>query len=240
MPDRQLYRFHVENLRVVETGLKSISLLARTEIAKGNTSKVLRSLINMYALVLGCWAETRLKKLLYENAGFDGSGRATIIGRSSKIEQWKALVDCAFRKHFDLGNTSIDRISVGVAPFARYEILHEVLDQDLKIIIQIRNKLAHGQWFYPLNAAGTNVDQDQCGKIRNENLLSLQFKFALLKSLTDMINDLVVSPDTFERDFDHHYRNLEQQRSNLRNRKYSKYEKSLVARRDRYRGRNES
>ena len=237
---RELYRFHVENLREIEITLKNISLLARAQIAKGDPSKHLRSLLRLYALVLGCWAETRLRKLLYEQGGFDDAARGTLLTLPSKLDQWKASVDLAFRQHHHIGHRRIDRVSLGVGHFARNQVLHEVLDRDLAIVIQIRNKLAHGQWVYPLNDDGTSVNSDYYRRIKKENLLSLQFKYALLKYLAELINDLVVSPATFRRDFDMHFRNLEQERHNLNKRSYSKYEENLIRRRTRYRERKAS
>ncbi len=232
-----LYKFHVANLREIEKAVKDVSLLARATIRNGSSSTNLRSLIKLYALVLGCWAESRLKKLLHERGGFDVQERNEILSAHTKLDEWKALVDVAFRKHHNMGNSDINKISIGVAHFARYQVLYEILNQDLAIVIEIRNKLAHGQWYYPLNEDGTNVNEEHWQKINKENLLSLQFKYALLKYFAAMMHDLVVSPPTFERDFDSHFRNLEQQRLNLERRDYSKYENALISSRIRHRER---
>ncbi len=49
----------------------------------------------------------------------------------------------------------------------------------LRILIEIRNKLAHGQWIYPFNNEGNTVDPDKFKLIDKENLQSLQFKYSL-------------------------------------------------------------
>jgi hypothetical protein len=54
--------------------------------------------------------------------------------------------------------------------------LSEMLAKDLSSIIELRNKLAHGQWVYPLNNDSNDVAQEQMDALRVENLLSLQFK----------------------------------------------------------------
>jgi len=230
----KLYGYHVKNLRELETAINNVSRLARSAIASNDPSKSLQSLVRLYALLIGCWAETRLKKLLYERSAFSQNERKDILLDKPQIEQWKRLVDKAIRKHHCVAeNTKITKISIGVASFARYEILHEVLDKELAIVIQIRNKLAHGQWIYPLNIGETGVNADFYQKINNENFLTLQFKFALVKHLAELIHDLVVSPKTFQRDFDPHYRKLEQARINLQRRKYEKYKNNLIASRQR-------
>ena len=224
----KIYDFHVGNLREIQIALLNISRIARSAIAAADPQKNLRSLVRLYALVLGSWAETRLRKLLHEEAGFSAAERETIVAAETQLGQWKLIVDTAFRKHHKITKGNLTRTTLGVAHFARHQALHEVLDQELKIVIQIRNKLAHGQWVYPLNSDGTKVNSEKYQKINHENLLSLQFKYALLQHLADMAHDLIVNPATFERDFDSHFRKLEQVRQNLKNRKYSKYEKYLT------------
>lgn len=233
----KIYRFHVTNLREIQSALLRISLLARRVIADSDRSEYLRSLVRLYALVLGCWAETRLRKLLYERGAFSEEERGTILRKRPQLEQWKLLIELSFRKHYEIPKERFSEISLGVANYARYRILHEVLDEELAIVIQIRNKLAHGQWVFPLNDDETGVNPDYFKKIKKENLLSLQFKFELLKHLADLTHDLVASLETFERDFDFHFRRLDQARTNLKRRHYSKYVDSLVARRMRHKHR---
>ncbi|HIB9634549.1 TPA: hypothetical protein ACWZTX_003558, partial [Escherichia coli] len=81
----------------------------------------------------------------------------------------------------------------------------DVLSNELRILIEIRNKLAHGQWIYPFNNEGNTVDPDKYKLINKENLQSLQFKYSLAQHLVDAVHDLVVSPTTFERDFESHF-----------------------------------
>ena len=235
----KMYRFHVTNLREIQSALRNISLLTRRAIADGGHSPHLRSLVRLYALVLGCWAETRLRKLLYERGAFSGEERETILRTRPQLEQWKLLIEFAFRKHYKIPKDRLSDISLGVANFARFRILREILDEELAIIIQVRNKLAHGQWIYPLNDNESSVNSEYFDKLRKENLLSLQFKFALLKHLADSTHDLVASREAFERDFDSHFRKLHQARMNLERREYSRYVDSLVARRMRHKRRVE-
>jgi hypothetical protein len=98
-----------------------------------------------------------------------------------------------------------------------------MLISDLRSIIELRNKLAHGQWVYPLNSDGDDVAQEQMDALRVENLFSLQFKKNLLESLSSAIHDLVVSKPTFERDFDDHFRRIVETQRNLKNRDYKKW-----------------
>ena len=233
----KMYRFHVTNLREIQSALLNISLLARRAIADGDRSTHLRSLVRLYALVLGCWAETRLRKLLYERGAFSGDEREKILRKRPQLEQWKLLIELSFRKHYKIPTAGLSQISLGVANYARYRVLQDVLDEELSIVIQVRNRLAHGQWYFPLNDDETEVNADFFNKLKKENIFSLQFKYDLLKHLADLTHDLVASLETFERDFDLHFKKLYQARTNLEKRSYSKYVDSIVARRMRHKQR---
>lgn len=110
---------------------------------------------------------------------------------------------------------------------SRYSTISDMLENDLRPIIELRNKLAHGQWVYPLNSRGNDVAQKQMDALRQENLLSLQFKKNLVSKLADLVHDLVVSLPTFQRDFDKNYAHIEDTRRNLQTRSYESWVKQM-------------
>ena len=224
----KLYAHHVANLRELELAISHTARLARVAIASRDPQQSLRSLLRLYAFLVGAWAECRLLKLLHEESGFSDDERSAILAKSTQGEQWGETVDFAFRKHHKVPKAPLDERILGVAHAARRSALHDVLNNELRIVIEIRNKLAHGQWVYPLNSDGTAVEPEKYKQINKENLQSLQFKFDLLGHLADAAHDLVVSPQTFERDFEMHFRKLFQVRTNLRTKNYAKYETSLI------------
>ncbi len=182
----------------------------------------------MYSLLIGAWTECRLKKLLHEEHGFTAVERGKINNKKTQLEQWQHTIDLAFRKHHQISRAPLDARVLGVSTAARYTALHDVLSKELRIIIEIRNKLAHGQWIYPFNNEGTTVESDKYLLINKENLQSLRFKLALVGHLADAVHDLVVSPATFARDFDTHFRHLDQVRVNIVKKDYRKYAAALV------------
>jgi len=224
----KLYTQHVANLRELEAALGNVARLARAAIASNDPHRSLRTLLRLYAFLVGAWAECRLRKLLYEENGFTDLERAPILGQKTQQDQWEFLVDAAFRKHHALPKAELNERTLGVAHAARRTALLSALQNELRIVIEIRNKLAHGQWIYPFNSEGTKVEPDKYQLINQENLLSLEFKLALIGHLADAVHDLVVSPRTFERDFEGHFKKLFQVQTNLKRRDYAKYEQSLV------------
>jgi hypothetical protein len=224
----KLYKYHVANLRELEAALGNVARLARAAIASQDSERSLRTLLRLYSFLLGAWAECRLLKLMHEEFGLNQSQREGILQKPTQLEQWIALVDSAFRSHYAIPSAELNARTLQVTPSARRDALRNVLNNELCIIIEIRNKLAHGQWIYPFNSQGSEVDSNKFRLINQENLLSLEYKFALLGHLASAIHDLIVSQVTFERDFDNHFKKLSQVQINLKNRSYEKYAKSLI------------
>jgi hypothetical protein len=224
----KLYSHHVENLKEIELAIGHTARLARSAIASRDPQKSLRSLLRLHAMLIGAWAECRIRKLLHEEYGFNDQERSKITAKKTQLEQWQETIDLAFRKHHMLPKALLNERNLGVTHAARRAALHDVLNNELRIIIEIRNKLAHGQWIYPFNSEGNAVETDKYKLINNENLQSLQFKFDLIRHLAEATHDLVVSHRTFVRDFELHFKKLFQVRINLVTKKYTKYEKSLI------------
>ncbi len=65
--------------------------------------------------------------------------------------------------------------------------------------------------------------------------MSLQFKQDMIKHLSSLIHDLIVSPVAFERDFESHYVKLENAKRSLLNESYSRYEATLLTSREKFR-----
>jgi len=221
-----LYRYHVENLRAVDIALKKIALSLRGAIAVDN-QKEIDVFTRVYALLLGAWAEVRLNKLLYEPNGFSDDDRRQISQSNTLLKRWEQTVEIAFRKQFGVLRAPLSKETLPYTAYARFQAIMEMLDQDLRAVIELRNRLAHGQFKYTFNSDGNNISQTHMKMLYQENLLGLQFKKKLLSQLADIIHDLVVSLPTFERDFDAHYKAIVQTGRNLRTRDYNLWAQQL-------------
>ncbi|WP_194269986.1 hypothetical protein [Candidatus Methylospira mobilis] len=228
--NHKLYRFHVKNIHSIEIALNNSALAARKAIAEQNKPAI-ESFVSLNSFLLGAWTENRLRKLLHEEPGLSDAERALVKAESSQLEKWKKLIEVAFRKHYTIPHAELNESNLPFTAAARYKVLNEILGNDLRSVIELRNKLAHGQWFYPLNSEETGVEADKFNLLRKENLPSLQYKKSLITSLTDIIHDLVVSPATFERDFDKNYKRISNTRNNLNTRNYENYCDKLVEKR---------
>jgi hypothetical protein len=229
----KLYKFHAANCRRVVDAIKRVELQARRAVA-AEDRKTLKALLPLYGLLIGASAETRLQKILFEPGAFSDGQRALVTNEGSQIDKWKRLLDVAFRAHNGLNpRTALTKDTLPIRDFHLYVELGQLLDHELRLIIEIRNKLAHGQWEYPLNEDNTDVLQEKKKLLNKENLLSLKFKRSIIDNLLSIMRDLVVSHGTLQRDFQVYYNRLRNARQSLASRSYEKYKQSLIAKRKR-------
>src|SRR6185437_5766203 len=227
-PPGKLYCFHAANLRAINQGLVAVLDSARTTIAQ-NRPKVIPTYVQLYAFLMGAWTECRLFKLLYEPNAFSETDRKALLEHKA-LERWIEVVDAAFRLHYSIPVAELRPPALPTTALARRNALRDAIQKDLRYVITLRNKLAHGQWKYPLNDAIDDVAQEQMEALRTENILSLKQKAALVDYVCDSIHDLVVSRPTFERDFDDHFRCVEQIRLNIARKSYDLWVKQIQSR----------
>lgn len=221
LPDHTIYKFHVENLRSISSALKQIELTLHHAISTDNLA-LIESFTRLMALTLGAWAETRLSKLLFESNGFSVHERGLIKAENTQFDKWKKSIEVAIRSHYQIPNGPLTDINLGHSVYSKYQTLQAILEGDLKPVIELRNKLAHGQWVFPFTE-NLDLSVPQKTAIENENVLSLQFKHQMIVHLSQIIHDLVVSRPTFERDFDKNYRRFAGTKQHLIHRSFAKY-----------------
>lgn len=223
-----MYKYHVENLRGLDKAIKDIQYVTKQSIRSGNSQKNLDSFKRIYAFLIAAWAEARLDKLLCETHTFSDSAIAIIKSQDSQLNKWLKAVELSFKQHHNITNKKLTKNNIGQTHFDRFKALEGVLKNELKDIIEVRNKLAHGQWLYPLNRKSTGVSTNIYLALNNENHLSLMFKFKIIKNLSDIVHDLIISLPTFERDFSTIFNRLITAQANIMNRNYEDYVDKLV------------
>lgn len=221
-----LYKAHVKNLRAVDTALQRIFRELNTSLSRGD-EKTADALLKTAMLLLGGWAENRLKKLLFEPNGFSGAERASIAEAPSQIEMWKLAMAVGFRKRHGIPNADLAQ-ALDITPRSRFVALSEVLENELCPLIEVRNKLAHGQWARTLNNENTDFSQEMMAQIADENAFTLKCKHRILEALAQLVHDLVAGNAAFERDFDTHFKNLENARRDIHTRSYQAWRQSML------------
>jgi hypothetical protein len=213
-----LYRAHVQNIRSVDTALTRISRELNASLARSDDTTA-DALLKTSMLLMGAWAENKLRKFSCEPNGFDNSQREHISAARSQLESWKAALEQGFRKRYEIPRANLTT-ALPLTPRAYFQELTNILDNELRPIIEVRNKLAHGQWAQTPNSANTNLAPTVSHQIAAENAHTIKCKKRLLEYMAQMIHDLVAGNHAFERDIDKHYRNLENAKRDISHRSY--------------------
>ena len=101
-------------------------------------------------------------------------------------------------------------VSLPITARSHYQTLLVIVEDDLKPIIEVRNKLAHGQWSRTLKTANDDFFLKMLACISGENALTVKFEKRLLNYLAELIHDLVAGNNAVEHSFDLYSKNLEQ------------------------------
>ena len=222
-----LYKAHVKNLRAVEVSFERIMRELNDSLSRGD-EKTADALTKTTMLLLGAWAENRLRKLTFEPNGFSGDERNMVGAAPSQIYSWKKAIELGFRKRYGISQADLNT-TLPITARPHYQNLLATLDDSLKPIIEVRNKLAHGQWSRTLNSANDDFSGEMMARISAENAPTVKFKKRLLNCLAQLIHDLVAGNSAFERDLDMHFSNLEQAKRDIENRSYQSWLASMRA-----------
>jgi len=208
-------KYHQDNFYAIDATIKEVDKMLDRAISK-NEDDIIQPFIRLYGLLLGVWAECRLNKLLYEKGGFNETHRKTIRSGDTIFEQWQICVEIAFCENYK----PEDLFKLSFSARTKLDAILTMLEEDLKPIIEIRNKLAHGQWIYPFNNGLTQIEDKKRKILIDENFLTLKYKIQLISKIASIINSLVISKSEFEENFDDNYERIEHIKTKLE--KYKK------------------
>ena len=233
------YFSYVDNLKSIEYAIKDIFTLIKLKISKKEENSThFSSSIKLLVLQLGVWSEARLNKLLYEYSTQTQQNLLTDLEynlinlNKQKIEQWKTVIELSFRKHYRIYiGEELSSLNLGEDKFKAYQKLIEIVEHDLRVIIEFRNRLAHGQWVCRVKINENSISRSRVSifdKLDNENIISLEKKYQILQYLAKIIHDLMVSKNTFERDFDKYYKEITDRKIFLDKHIQREYQKRIL------------
>lgn len=156
------------------------------------------SLDNIFAkIIIGLWIS--LLEVEYELLNIKVGLKKE---KDSLKDKYLKLVDRLFQeKYLNNSGKNINQRNLGHDSYQRYKTLNDIINNELANFIEIRNKIAHGQWHVAFSDSG-NVNNDitaHVWKLSKKDLLILK---ALVMNIPAILNTLFQSNKTFERDFD--------------------------------------
>lgn len=166
------------------------------------------SLNNIFAkLVLTLWislVEVEFNILIEENEPKTKKFVDSInLDKKTTTQKWTSLLDYFFKKQFlKKQSHKLNLINLGHTNYHRYKTLKEILEKDLNSFIELRNKIAHGQWAVILNSNKNNKNDKLTASVWTLSKKELMYLRNLAKNVPIILNLLITSKSTFEKDFE--------------------------------------
>ena len=230
-----MFKKHCKNLKEIE---RSISILERAinETIRKKRKDEEKIYTKLLCAIIVSWLEIRLLKLLYEVSDYKNLNSAkifssteilNILNKNFLLDKWIVALNIAAQKAYSL---KLSHSKLKITNFKkektfelRYKELVQIINNELPPIINLRNKVDHGQLLYAYNSLLTDLSQDATTLLRTINIVNLRQRKNIFKSVACIIHDLTVSKATFERDFDLHMTNIQNAIQNAKDIDYEKY-----------------
>lgn len=191
-----------DNLREIEKSITQIERAHKSALRANDESQI-DTLSLMHFLIIGIWAEARLRKVTFDPTGFDDADRTIIWGIGSQENRWKKCVELAFRRHHSIpADLDMKSAAIPQDDYTRYKHITCLLTEKLAPVITSRNRIAHGQWVHQLKSRS----EDQwisSSALEVPNYCGLKARNEVLNQIGEIIGILVVSKPTFDRDYAH-------------------------------------
>lgn len=199
-PTTDEFQKHAENHSAVSKSLTQVERLHKAAIRR-NSGPEVDTLGRLYYLTIGIWAETSLRKIVSEPTGFNENEVGIIWSERSKIDQWKKAVDLAFRRHYQvLLHLPLDPSTLGPRSADQQQVA-DLLEHDLRPVIEGRNRVAHGQWIHHLKSRSETDFVSGGPHGSAQNYWDSWCQKRLLSGISELVLALAVSRPAFERDF---------------------------------------
>jgi hypothetical protein len=221
-----MFHQHCNNVQQIEYAIGQIQRDLRQYISKRN-EKAEKTYTKILSILVVAWTEESLLKLLYQNNLFSDNEREQVLKKRSLENKWKQCLNIAIVRAFNIPETRI----LSNLPFTYREYYRElirIIENDFLQSITIRNRIAHGQWVYAFTNDLKQISQEATRLINTDNIITIQMKMKILKTMTSIISDFCISPDLAKRDFDNKYKVIDEQVTNLHKRNYQQYKQYMI------------
>lgn len=196
------FRKHSDNLRAVRLGLTQAERAHKDAIRRGDASAT-EFAGRMHQIMIGLLAEAELRKIISDPDGFNSKEQSLLGQERSQLNRWLRAVEFAIRRHYAVPlHLEIDDAHTTAGMTTQYNAIVGILKGDLEPIIGDRNKLAHAQWKWLLNAQETSFTSLASAPL---NYLESKLRGDMIVRIAGLIHALVVSEPTFQRDYSQIY-----------------------------------
>lgn len=221
------FRKHSDNLASIKKGLTQIQRSHKDAIRKGDRPRI-EVLARLHMFTVGLAAEAYLRKIIADPDGFNDLEREILRRERAQVERWRLAVQLAFRRHYSIPvHLELRSPNLPSGVETQLKNIDALLTGDLRAIIEDRNKIAHAQWVWRMNSDETKFETAKAP--RPYNYLATDTRWRIIDLLGRLVNVLVVSEPTFQRDFNALYGSILGLQPHLSGSGYSQFAKTLKA-----------
>lgn len=189
---------------------------ALNQAIKENNEEVSSYNIRFYIILQVAWLESTLLYLIFHHQKqVNQHTRENILNEKTQVGKWNYLIEYFVRQYYLNGKTSkeFNLANVSHSVLNRYDYLKKLLHEEVKEFIEIRNKLAHGQWSVVLNSDLTGKSQDLTTKVWTLTKKETWHATNIIVNFAKLMEKLIMSKNAFESSFDDLVRAIETTRN---------------------------
>ncbi|UKJ09189.1 hypothetical protein [Solitalea lacus] len=178
--EQQFHRDFSKNVASMEATRRKVNSQINDSLRRDDEFS-LKIYTNLYLLVYSAWTEASLIKLVHTPFGFTIEEKKKILKDKDIINKWKKCVNTAFSKFRNNGSE---------IPNKKKKI-HKLIDDYLKTQAQIRNKIAHGQWEFPLHKNNITHDNEAQTLMNLIDVMQIDIWFEVFKEIIEIVRGLI-------------------------------------------------
>src|ERR1039458_8492551 len=202
MTRKEICETHAKNRSKLSSAITHLEIALNTAI-RGNHKEQEHALVRVVAILRIAWMESSFSCILHSQNVLSDKQVIFIRSYPSEIMKWHGLCEFLFRLQYLGGKQKqLNRVNLGVATFTRYTLLRETLDKHIVRFIEIRNKLAHGQWHVAFTNDGTDKNPDMTANVWTLSKKELLLMKSITEATVRLFGMLLVGTKQFESDFD--------------------------------------
>ncbi len=203
-------RLHKKNRTRIRKAITTLNRALNSAIRRHedeSASVQVRCLILLWI----AYFETSLNCIVHSANQLSYDQRRTILARQTLLDRWQCLLDICFRMYYlSPKKRALSRLNLGSMNFHRYTELSSFLKKRVAPMIEVRNRLAHGQWHIAFNNGGTSLNQDLTSHIWRLSKKDVIYAKALTHNLVALLTELTCSRASFENKYDDFAQRIEE------------------------------
>ena len=194
---------HAKNRTKIKQAITQLNRSLNQAI-KENKKELEYANIRMMMVLYAAYLESSLSYLLYfHGAQIKMVSVDYILEKPTIYERWKHFTDYSFRRNFlDGKRRALTLVNLKHTNFNRYQYIHSLIDNEIRAVIEIRNKLAHGQWAIAFNSDGDEKNHEVTTKLWTLSKKDVIATKNIVTRFTEIMHALISSKEHFSSIFD--------------------------------------